>query len=65
MAGHSKEEMAAAAMGGVYAADQLMKGMKDRKEEDHGDMKAHFVRAAIGAAIAVGALEMMRGGKKV
>jgi hypothetical protein len=64
MAGQSKAEMAAAAMAGVYAGDQLMKGMKDKKEEDHGDMKAHFVRAAIGAAVAVGALEMMRNEKK-
>ena len=41
-------------MAGVYAGDQLMKGMKDKKEVDH----AHFVRAAISAVVTVGALEM-------
>ncbi|KAF8858168.1 hypothetical protein BDZ45DRAFT_726154 [Acephala macrosclerotiorum] len=64
VARHSKAEMAVVAMAGVYAGGRLMRGMKDKKEVDHGDMKAHFVRAAIGAAVAVGALEMMRKEKK-
>lgn len=64
MTGHPKAEMVAAALAGVYTGDQLMKGMKDRKEGDYGDMNSQLVRAAIGAAVAVGALKMMRADKE-
>jgi hypothetical protein len=60
MSGHPHADMTVAAIAGVYAADQLMKG-KEAKEDLDKNTNQHLVRAAIGAAVAIGALKMMQG----
>ncbi|GAB1200030.1 hypothetical protein APSETT444_009390 [Aspergillus pseudonomiae] len=46
---------AVAAGGTVYAADQLVKSF----DKDDEDTTSHLLKAAVGAAVAVGALEML------
>jgi len=48
---------AVAAGGAVYSANELMKTIND---DDKGDTSSHLLKAAVGAAVAVGAYEMMR-----
>ena len=51
----SHAEIAAAALGSVFAADEFGKAINE-----HDNEKDHFVRAIVAAAVAVGAYEMLR-----
>jgi hypothetical protein len=51
----SHAEVAAAALGSVYAASELGKAIQDHE----GGGNEHWVKAAIGATVAVGAYEML------
>ena len=55
----SRAELAAAALGSVYAANEFGKAIADN-DEGAGD---HYVKAAVGAAVAVGAFHQLQ--KKV
>ena len=46
---------AVAAGGTVYAADQLVKSF----DEDDNSTNEHILKAAVGAAVAIGALELL------
>ena len=50
-------EMAAAAGSAVYATDELLQGLD---EEESDAATSHYVKAAAGAAVAVGGYEMLR-----
>jgi hypothetical protein len=52
-------ELAAGATGAVVATDQITKSLKSKN-----DQLEHLVRAGIGAAVAIGAYEMLRRGGK-
>ncbi|KAE8356866.1 hypothetical protein BDV28DRAFT_144779 [Aspergillus coremiiformis] len=52
---HAKTAVAAG--GAVYAADQLIKSFDD--DDDDSSTTSHLLKAAVGAAVAVGALEML------
>jgi hypothetical protein len=51
----SHAEVAAAALGSVYAANEFGKAIND-----HDNETDHFVKAAVAATVAVGAYEMLR-----
>jgi hypothetical protein len=51
----SQTEVAAAALGSVYAANEMKKVI-----DNNDDPTDHFVKAAVAAAVAVGAYEMLR-----
>jgi hypothetical protein len=50
----SHAEVAAAALGSVYAANELGKAINDHDNETN-----HFVKAVVAATVAVGAYEML------
>src|SRR5947209_19815957 len=52
----SHAEIAAAALGSVYAANELGKAINDHDDNDTD----HFVKAAVAATVAIGAFEMLR-----
>jgi hypothetical protein len=54
----SPAELAAAALGSVYAANEFGKAIQDHKHETD-----HYLKAAVGAAVAVGAFHQLQ--KKV
>jgi hypothetical protein len=59
MSGSSSLDMAALATSGVLTVEQLLKAMEaSHKKTDHATK--HLGHAAIGAAVAVGALELLR-----
>lgn len=64
MSGHPKADMAAAAISAIYAGDQLMKGVKANEVQNEKDADSHFIKAAIGAAVAIGALELLKRDKE-
>ncbi|KIW59463.1 hypothetical protein PV05_03910 [Exophiala xenobiotica] len=53
----SHAELAAAALGSVYAANELSKALTDEDAHDNTD---HYLRAAVGAAVAVGAYHQLQ-----
>lgn len=53
----SNIDVAAAALGSVYAANELGKALNDH---DNKDATPHYLKALVGAAVAVGAYEMAR-----
>ncbi|KAL6247509.1 hypothetical protein RBB50_005855 [Rhinocladiella similis] len=53
----SRAEVAAAALSSVYAANELGKALT---EEDRHELSDHYLRAAIGAAVAVGAFYQLQ-----
>jgi hypothetical protein len=60
MAGMPRTEMAVLASGVVGLADQMMRAVHDHKEHNMDEAKAHYVKAAISAAIAIGAYELLK-----
>ena len=48
-------ELAVGATGAVMAVDQIMKGLDSKEHQT-----SHFVKASIGAAVALGAFELLR-----
>src|SRR2546421_12015665 len=53
----SNIDIAAAAVGSVYAANELNKALNDH---DKKDATPHYLNALVGAAVAVGAYDMAR-----
>ena len=45
---------------GVVAADQIMQAVRDHRDHHPEDAPAHYVKAAIAGAVAIGAYEMLR-----
>jgi hypothetical protein len=60
MSGSSKFDLATAATSSVITADQLMKAIQEHQEGQEGHPKKHLAYAAVGAAVAVGSLELLR-----
>ena len=60
MSGHPKIDQMIAAGGGVVAADQIMQAVRDHKDHHPQDATAHYVKAAIAGAVAIGAYEMLK-----
>ena len=60
MSGSSKADLAAAATSTVITADQLMKAIEASHEGKNDHAKKHLGYAAVGAAVAVGAMELLR-----
>jgi hypothetical protein len=59
--GATKFETAAAALGTVVAADQLMRALQDSRESDDSDAQTHYIKAALAASLAgYGYYELMR-----
>jgi hypothetical protein len=56
MTGSSKVDLATVATSSVITVDQLMKAV----EEHHEGPKRHLAYAAVGATVAIGALELLR-----
>src|SRR3569833_3404814 len=55
-----KVETAAMATGVVSMADQIMQAVRDNREHHPENAQAHYIKAAIAGAIAIGAFEMLR-----
>ena len=53
----SHTEIAAAALGSVYAANELGKALNDH---DDNNQTEHFLKASVAAVVAIGAFEMLR-----
>ena len=60
MSGSSKADLAAAATSTVITVDQLMKAIEASHEGKEDHAKKHLGYAAVGAAVAVGAMELLR-----
>ncbi|EOA90857.1 hypothetical protein ACJQWK_11179 [Exserohilum turcicum] len=60
MSGSSRADLAAAATSTVLTADQIMKAIEASHEGKEAHAKKHIGYAAIGAAVAVGAMELFR-----
>jgi len=60
MTSHTKLDTAILAGSGVVAADQIMQAIRDHKDKHPDDATAHYVKAAIAGAVAIGAYEMLK-----
>lgn len=60
MSGYPKLDVGVAATSTVLTADQLMRALEASHEGKEGHAKKHLGYAALGAAVAVGALELYR-----
>jgi hypothetical protein len=60
MTGHPKLDMAGVAAGSVVTADQLLRFIEATHEGKEDHAKKHATYAAVSAAVAVGALELLR-----
>jgi len=60
MSDPSKVETAVLAASTVGMADQIMQAVRDSKDHHPDRAKAHYVKAAIAGAIAIGAFEMLK-----
>jgi len=60
MSGHRKIDTAVLAGSGVVAADQIMQAVRDHKDHHPDDATAHYIKAAIAGAVAIGAYEMLK-----
>lgn len=60
MSGSSKADLAAAATSTVLTVDQLMRAIEASHEGKEDHAKKHLGYAAVGAAVAIGAMELLR-----
>ncbi|CAI9627177.1 unnamed protein product [Alternaria burnsii] len=60
MSGSSKADLAAVATSTILTADQLMRAIEASHEGKEDHAKKHIGYAAVGAAVAVGAMELLR-----
>ncbi|EPS40994.1 hypothetical protein H072_5148 [Dactylellina haptotyla CBS 200.50] len=59
-----KVELGTAAIGSVYALDQIFEGIQSEQDGESSDANSHYLKAAASAAIAIGAYEMLRRERK-
>ena len=64
MSGMPKVDTAVAATSVVGMADQIMRGLHDKHEHRPDDAQAHYVKAAIAGAIAIGAFAVLKKDKE-
>jgi hypothetical protein len=64
MSGSTRLDVAALATSGVLTADELMKAVQSSHDRSEGASKKHLTHAAIAAAVAVGAFELLRRDEK-
>lgn len=60
MSGSSKADIAGAAVGTVITVDQLMRAIEAAHEHKEDHAKKHMMYAGVGAAVAIGAMELLR-----
>ncbi|KAF3921860.1 hypothetical protein AA313_de0208604 [Arthrobotrys entomopaga] len=63
MSAKEKAELGLTAAGSVYAVSQLVEGFRSDKHGSSEDANKHYIKAATGAAVAVGAYEMRKAEK--
>jgi hypothetical protein len=64
MSGSTRLDVAALATSGVLTANELMKAVQSSHDRHDGVSKKHLTHAAITAAVAVGAFELLRRDEK-
>jgi hypothetical protein len=64
MSGSTRLDVAALAASGVLTADELMKAVQSSHDRRDGASKKHLTHAAIAAAVAIGAFELLRRDEK-
>ena len=64
MSGSSKADLAGAATATVLTVDQLMRAIEASHEGKEDHAKTHLMYAGVGAAVAVGAMELLRRDEK-
>jgi hypothetical protein len=64
MSGSTRLDVAALATSGVLTVDELMKAVQSSHDRCEGASKKHLTHAAITAAVAVGAFELLRRDEK-
>jgi hypothetical protein len=60
MSGSSKADLAGAATATVLTVDQLMRAIEASHEGKEDHAKKHIMHAGVGAAVAIGAMELLR-----
>lgn len=60
MSGMPRVDTAIGAISAVEMADQLMRGIRDDRQHQSTEAQAHYVKAAVAGAIAIGAYEMLK-----
>jgi hypothetical protein len=64
MSAKGKAELGAAAAGSAYAVTQLVEGLRSQQHGASNKANEHYLKAAAGAAVAVGAYEMLNSEKE-